>query len=129
MFPNGNTVTQAGAEMRFCHLAKIKGPPSGSQRKKGQVRAVDYLGFQDLVIRWPVYTSRGLRKLVHRDSFPVPAFTINQGHDLVWHEDDISAYEHTHPEMHSEDAKQRKIRGCAAAVLKRAAAARQKADH
>lgn len=87
---------------------------------------MNYLGFQDLVCRWPVYTVRGLRKLVHRHNFPVPAFTLNQGHDLVWREDDIASYERTHPEMHSEDAKQRKIRGCAAAALKRATDARRK---
>jgi hypothetical protein len=90
---------------------------------------VDFLGFQDLVCRWPVYTARGLRKLVHRDSFPVPAFTLNQGHDLVWCEGDIARFERTHPEMNSEDAKQRKIRGCAAAALKRATAARRAAGN
>jgi hypothetical protein len=87
---------------------------------------VDYLGFADLVMRWPVYTTRGLRKLVRRASFPVPAFTLNLGRDLVWREDDIASYERTHPEMHSESAKQRKIRGCAAAALKRATDARRK---
>lgn len=90
---------------------------------------MDYLGFQDLVCRWPVYTARGLRKLVHRDNFPVPAFTLNQGHDLVWCEGDIARFERTHPEMNSEDAKQRKIRGCAAAALKRATAARRAAGN
>ena len=92
---------------------------------------MDYLGFQDLVERWPVYTARGLRKLVRSRNFPAPAFTLNRGHDLVWHEHDIVRFERTHPEMHSEDAKQRKIRGCAAAALKRAAAVRRAAgsDH
>jgi hypothetical protein len=85
---------------------------------------VHYLGFQDLVRRWPVYTTRGLRKLVRRANFPVPAFTLNLGHDLVWRDEDILRFERTHPEMHSEDAKQRKIRGCAAAALKRASASR-----
>ena len=88
---------------------------------------MDYLGFQDLVRRWPVYTARGLRKLVRRDNFPAPTFTLNQGQDHVWREEDIMRFERTHPEMHSEDAKQRKIRGCAAAALKRATAARRSA--
>jgi hypothetical protein len=124
VFPIGNTVTQEGAEYVFCHSAKKQRPPSGSQEKAGY--AVDYLGFQDLVMRWPVYTARGIRKLVHRHNFPVPVFTLNQGHDLVWREEDIVHFERTHPEMHSEYAKQRKIRGCAAAALKRATDARRK---
>lgn len=90
---------------------------------------MDYLGFQDLVSRWPVYTVRGLRKLVRRDNFPAPAFTLNQGHDFVWREEDIMRFERTHPEMNSEDAKERKIRGCAAAALKRATAARRAAGN
>lgn len=114
--------------MRFCHLAKIARAAIRQPKGKSRCVAVDYLGFQDLVCRWPVYTARGLRKLVHRNSFPVPAFTLNLGHDLVWREVDIARFERTHPEMHSEYAKQRKIRGCAAAALKRATAARRSAE-
>lgn len=113
--------------MRFAGRQNSRGRHPAAKKSRKLWCAVDYLGFQDLVRRWPVYTARGLRKLVHRDSFPVPAFTINQGHDLAWREEDIVRYERTHPEMNSEDAKQRKIRGCAAAVLKRATAARRSA--
>lgn len=82
-----------------------------------------YLGVTDLLARW-IYTRRGLYKVIRRDSFPVPAFSINRGHTQVWREEDIRRYELAHPEMNSEAAKQFKIRGCAAAALKRAARAR-----
>jgi len=83
---------------------------------------VEYLGFTDLLTRW-IYTRQGLYKVMARDGFPAPVFKINRGRTQVWREDDIRRYERAHPELNSEAAKQHKIRGCAAAALKRAASA------
>jgi hypothetical protein len=93
---------------RGCH-------PAASRKAK----AVQYLGFTDLLARW-IYTRQGLYKVMARDGFPAPVFTINRGRTQVWHEADICRYERAHPELNSEAAKQHKIRGCAAAALKRA---------
>ena len=84
---------------------------------------MQYLGFTDLLARW-IYTRQGLYKVLSRDGFPSPAFTINRGRTEVWREDDIQSFERAHPEMNSEASKQRKIRGCAAAALNRANQAR-----
>ena len=82
---------------------------------------MQYLGFTDLLARW-IYTRQGLYKVMARDGFPAPVFTVNRGRTQVWREEDIRQYERSHPELNSEAAKQYKIRGCAAAALKRASA-------
>lgn len=83
---------------------------------------MQYLGFTDLLTRW-IYTRQGLYKVMARVGFPGPVFTINRGRTPIWHEDDIRRYERAHPELNSEAAKQHKIRGCAAAALKRVTSA------
>lgn len=98
-------------------VGKKRRLPSGS--RAGKEKAVQYLGFTDLLTRW-IYTRQGLYKVMARDTFPAPVFTINGGRTQVWREDDIRLYERAHPELNSEAAKQHKIRGCAAAALKRA---------
>ena len=78
-----------------------------------------YVGFKDLVKRWPVYTARGLRKFVEREDFPAPFATINCGKTNVWYLADIVKVEATHPELTSEVAKRRKVAGYAAALSKK----------
>ncbi len=76
---------------------------------------MDYVGLADLVERW-VYSRQGVHGLARSRGFPAPAFTINKGRTKVWRLADIEAYEKTHPEVFSEEAKQRKIRWYARAI-------------
>ena len=109
----------SGAECVFAEYGKKRGCHPAASRKE---KAVEYLGFTDLLTRW-IYTRQGLYKVMARDGLPAPVFKINRGRTQVWREDDIRRYERAHPELNSEAAKQHKIRGCAAAALKRAASA------
>lgn len=77
-----------------------------------------YLGMGDLLKQW-IYTRRGVEKLMRREDFPSPAFTINGGRTKVWHTADIAAYERVHPELTSETAKHRKVVGYALGNFKK----------
>jgi hypothetical protein len=100
------------------------GLPSGNQLsalrrpREDEALPLVYVGFGDLAARW-VYTLRGVRKLVMRQDFPVPAFTINGGRTKVWTMADIDVYERLHPEVTSPEAKRRKIAGYAIALAKK----------
>ena len=76
-----------------------------------------YCGITDIVDRW-VYTRQGLHKLTKTPTFPVPVFTINRGRTKVWLLSDIEIYEKAHPEVLTEEAKARKLKGYAWAILK-----------
>jgi hypothetical protein len=76
---------------------------------------MEYVGLADLVERW-VYTRQGVHGLVRSKGFPAPVFEINKGRTKVWRLVDIEAYEKTHPEVLSEESKQRKIRWYARAI-------------
>jgi hypothetical protein len=78
-----------------------------------------YLRIADLVRRW-VYTRRGIEKLIGRGGFPAPAITDGAGRMKLWHPADIAVYEAAHPEVTSDEAKRRKVRGYAIANLKKA---------
>jgi len=71
-----------------------------------------YMGMGDLLKQW-IYTRRGVEKIMRRDDFPRPAFTINGGRTKVWHTADIAEYTRIHPELTSEAAKHRKVVGYA----------------
>lgn len=77
-----------------------------------------YVGFSDILSR-SVYTKRGLQKMIARGDFPPHAFTINHGHNKVWHLSDVVKFERTHPEFTSENAKRRKVAGYAIGNLKK----------
>lgn len=78
-----------------------------------------YMTLADLVRRW-VYTRRGVQKLIRRGGFPEPALIVNGSRTKLWHTADIAAFETSHPELTSEEAKHRKVRGYAIANLKKA---------
>ena len=83
-----------------------------------------YYGMADLVkggrAGW-IYTRRGLEKMMRRDDFPKPQFTINGGHTKVWHSADIKTYERSHPELTSEEKKRRKVAAYAGRNLRKKA--------
>ena len=74
-----------------------------------------YLRMADLVKRW-IYTRRGLEKLIGRGGFPEPQ--IVAGRTRLWYAADIVTFESNHPELTSEEAKRRKVRGFAIARSK-----------
>jgi len=78
-----------------------------------------YAGLTDLFRRWPVYTPRGIRKLIASRDFPAPVHTINAGRTKVWYLPDIERYERAHPELTSEQAKRRKVAGYAIALARK----------
>lgn len=77
-----------------------------------------YLSVADLVKRW-IYTRQGVHKLTRSEGFPEPE--IIAGRIKLWYAADIAAYEATHPEVTSEDAKHNKVKraGYAARMGKR----------
>ena len=77
-----------------------------------------YVGLQDLVKRW-IYTRQGVHKLTRARDFPAPAFSVNAGHTKVWHVADVQTFESAHPELTSEAAKRRKVRGYGIAAMRR----------
>ena len=76
-----------------------------------------YCGIADIVDRW-IYTRQGVRRFTQHPDFPSPAFSINRGRTKVWRLADIEAFEKAHPEVLNEDAKIRKRKGYAWAILK-----------
>ena len=72
--------------------------------------AGEFLSLVDLEQRW-IYTPRGTRKLTGNPSFPPPAFTVSGGRFRVWSLAAIEAFEATHPEVRSEQAKRHKLIG------------------
>eukprot|EP01037_Dinobryon_pediforme_P018683 gene18683-18982_t len=71
-------------------------------------RTPRYLGTADLAKRWS-YTTRGVRNLIQNETdFPAPAFTVNEGRIRVWAMEAVEAWEVTHPEVRSPDAKRQK---------------------
>jgi hypothetical protein len=121
MFPFGNIDTPDGLPVAISPPEKCC-LPSGRRKKRGG-RAVHYLGFVDLRRRWPLYTVQGLRKVVARDDFPSPFFTVDGGKTRIWDERDIQIYEATHPEMTDAAKKRRKVIGFAIANFKKTAQA------
>jgi hypothetical protein len=101
--------------------------PAIRQDKEERSRAVHYLGFVDLRRRWPLYTVQGLRKVVMREDFPSPFFTVDGGKTRIWDERDIEIYEATHPEMTDAAKKRRKVIGYAIANFKKNAQAHNSA--
>lgn len=79
---------------------------------------MQFLGVDDLIRRW-VYTPQGARKITRTRDFPPPQFSINRGKTKVWFLPDVTAYERSHPELTSEEAKHNKVRGYAIANLKK----------
>ena len=70
----------------------------------------EYLGFRDLVARW-VYSRQGLYLVMQWRDFPAPAFTIDGGKTRVWRVAEIESFEQQHPELLTEYARDRKIKG------------------
>lgn len=70
--------------------------------------------------RWG-YSRQGVQKLARRPDFPPPCFIFNRAKIRIWAVEDVERYERDRPELRSEDAKRRKIRGYGLAVLKRRA--------
>ena len=75
------------------------------------------VGIGDLTARW-VYTRQGVRRLSRSPAFPEPVAVINRGRTKVWRLEDIEAYERTHPEVLSEEARDEKVRGYLRALRK-----------
>ena len=68
-----------------------------------------FFGVADLVERW-CYSKQGIHNLANYDkNFPKPHGVINRGRNKFWHIDQIKLYEQAHPEVISQEAKQRKI--------------------
>ncbi len=68
------------------------------------------VGMADLAARWG-YSRQGVHKLSKLPDFPPPFAVINQGRTKVWRLSDFEAFEAERPELHSEEAKKRKIVG------------------
>jgi hypothetical protein len=79
---------------------------------------VPYVAFGDISARW-VYTKRGARKVIEAPDFPAPQFAVNGGRTKIWWLPDIERYEHTHPELKSQEAKRRKVAGYAIAITRK----------
>lgn len=79
---------------------------------------MSYIGLKDLFERGWCYTPRGIRKLVERDDFPRPIFTINGGMK-VWFEPDIKNYEAGTPYLFDNKLKEERVKGYARAILKK----------
>ena len=77
-----------------------------------------YLGLHDLFRRWPLYTARGIRKMVAKPDFPAPKYAINAGHDPVWFVPDIEGYERPRPWLRDLAAKRRRVAGYAIALAR-----------
>jgi hypothetical protein len=117
VFPNGNTDSPSVCRVRFASGKHAACHPAGKEGSSD----VHYAGFQDLVKRWPVYTPRGVRKLVSREDFPKPYFSINGGKTHVWFMPDVERFEAVHPEVTSESAKRQKVAAYAIGNLKKKA--------
>lgn len=78
---------------------------------------MQYVSTGDLVKRWK-YTRQGVNVLAKKPEFPPPAFKINDGRLPVWELAAIEEYERDRPELHSEGAKQQKIKGFFLAIQK-----------
>jgi hypothetical protein len=93
-------------------IRPAKDAPDGARK-----RAAVYCGIADIVDRW-IYTRQGVRRVTQHPTFPAPAFAINKGRTKVWRLADIEAFEKEHPEVLDEEAKVRKQKGYARAILK-----------
>jgi hypothetical protein len=71
---------------------------------------LSYLGTSDMFERGWVYTRRGIQKLMAREDFPKPVFTINSGRTRIWRAIDIEDYEAANPRLKSQLEKIKHVR-------------------
>ena len=71
---------------------------------------MQYVSTGDLVTRWH-YTRQGINRWMKKATFPKPAFYVNNGRLPVWELPVIEVFEKDKPELHSEAAKQFKLKG------------------